>query len=135
MGYCMQQINDKFCIKVENQEGALKAIKDLAGGETIKDASGLHYSWVITEEFLKAKTLDKAIKAWNWYVYIDDVGDMRDIEFLGEKLGDDEILFSAIAPFVDEGSYIEMDGEDGSKWRWIFSEGKCIEKSATISWE
>ena len=45
------------------------------------------------------------------------------VEFLGEKLGDDEVLFEAIAPFMNDG-FIEMQGEDGHHWRWVFKDGK-----------
>jgi hypothetical protein len=32
-------------------------------------------------------------------------------------------------------SYIEMYGEDGDKWRWIFKNGKCEEVYPKVIWE
>ena len=144
MGYCMTQRDSLFTIKAENSEGALKAIKALA--ETVDEQGGggswkggkkkeAWYSWVTTSEFVNAKTLDDAIKAWRWVVESDKNGDINYIYFNGEKIGDDEILFNAIAPFVDDDCYIEMSGEDGALWRWAFENGELVEKNAEIIWE
>lgn len=61
-------------------------------------------------------------------------GDLTDIHFIGEKLGDEKILFQALAPFVDKGSFIEMEGEDGDLWRWTFDGQQMIEQVARITW-
>jgi len=136
MGYCMNQQEATFTIKPSNLAGALASIKALAGGETIKDASGRHYSWVSTEDFVKAETLSEAMNAWRWHVTCDEeTGEVENILFEGEKLGDDPKLFNAIAPFVEPGSYIEMQGEDGSLWRWFFDGKTCKEKQAIVSWD
>jgi len=142
MGYCMEQIDSDFMIKAENVKAALQAIKKLAGKETIKDGSGGHFSWVETSDFVKAKTLDKAMDAWRWEITgpepedpENDPAEFDAITFNGEKLGDDAILFNAIAPYVEKGSYIEMQGEDGSRWRWVFDGKKCKEVTAKISFD
>lgn len=135
MGYCIELRNSSFKIKSENKENTLKAIKGLAGQETIGDSSGRHFSWVNTPDFFFAKTLEEAMKAWRWAIYSNPDGDIDEISFCGQKLGDDEILFSAMAPFVENDSFLEMHGEDGSMWRWVFKDGKLEEKTATVSWE
>ena len=134
MGYCMTQRDSNFAIKAEDKEKALEAIKELAGKETIHDGSGKHFSWVETERFVNASTLKEAMDEWRWEIGEDEEGNVLDIYFSGEKLGNDEILFNAIAPYVKEGSYIEMSGEDGSLWRWSFDGKSCVEKGAQISW-
>lgn len=50
-----------------------------------------------------------------------------------EKLGDDEEIFSLIAPYINDG-YIELLGEDGDKWRYVFENGKCETKHPKIEW-
>lgn len=65
---------------------------------------------------------------------LDPDGNIMDIEFIGEKLYDDFSIFQAIAPYVKDGSYIEMMGEDGEQWRWVFQDGECQEIKATVSW-
>ena len=135
MGYCMDQRDSFFVIRKENEHEALQAIKSVAGSETIKDGSWRHFSWVSSARFLEATTLDEALQAWRWELYRDGDGTIGNIGFCGEKYGDENVLFRAIAPFVESGSYIEMNGEDGSLWRWIFKNGTVDEVSATITWE
>jgi hypothetical protein len=57
------------------------------------------------------------------------------IHFEGEKIGQEDLLFEAIAPWVRDGSYIEMSGEDDAMWRWFFHAGECHEVTPTIIWE
>ena len=144
MGYCMTLKDVNFFIAKENKEKALEAIKALAskvnelghggswaGGKKI-DAN---YSWVDTSEFLNAKTLEDAILAWGWSTDTDKDGNINYIGFDSEKLGDEPVLFEAIAPFVKNGSYIEMSGEDGNIWRWVFDGETMREKAARIVYD
>ena len=73
---------------------------------------------------------------WRYpYDYTFDVdGNITEIEYVGEKLGRDFELFQKVAPFVRDGSFIEMYGEDGERWRWIFKNGKCREVTAKVTW-
>ena len=68
---------------------------------------------------------------------LDDDGNITDIEFLGEKLGDELTAFEKIAPYVRSGSFLKMHGEDDERWRWVFKDGKCREVQATVkvTWE
>lgn len=45
---------------------------------------------------------------------------------------DDLIVLKTIASFVESGSYIEMLGSGGEKWRWLFKNGDCMEEKALI---
>lgn len=67
----------------------------------------------------------------------DDDGNIVDISFYGDKLGDEPRVFQKIAPYVKDGSYIEMEGEDNDIWRWVFKDSKCREVKAEVSviWE
>lgn len=142
MGYYMSQMSSKFLIEKKNFRKCLEAIKALdpekdggkgfhctAGGPKIR-----HFAWVETEEYKEAKTLQEAINAWNWQPELDKEGNIVDIYFEGEKLGDEQILFNAIAPFVEKDSYIQMSGEDDSFWRWCFDGKICFENNPTITW-
>ena len=140
MGYYMRQNDCNFFIAAEDCDAALQAIKNLKGKETTPNYRNgkevdFHFSWVNTSDFVNAKTLEEALGAWRWEVYPDEEGDIDSILFMGKKLGDDAILFEAIAPFVRSLSFIEMQGEDGDRWRWAFYEGVMHEQQATITWE
>ena len=142
MGYYMNMVDADFMIKSENVEPAFQAIKKLidqvdergGGGSYFNGVSKRHYSWVSTEELVKSKSLSEFMDEWRWEIDFDENGNVNDICFCGEKLGDDEILFEALAPFVEEGSYIEMRGEESDLWRWVFQNGECVEKTPEIIW-
>jgi len=135
MGYHMSQRDNEFFIGKDKKEACLEAIKGLHGRESIEDSSGRHFSWVDSNNFLKAETLAEAFSAWRWEIEENEKGDVVAILFQGEKLGDDGVLFEAVAPFVVAGSYIEMHGEEGCLWRWCFDGEECVEKTARIVWD
>lgn len=143
MGYCMTLREYNFCIKEENKINAHTSIIHLmtkidklgSGGLIINGKKVLsHYAWISTQEVLDSHTLEEAFKTWRWELLPgDNTPDMVYLDFEGEKLGDDKLFFDTIAPYVEDGSYIEMGGEDGFIWRWIFENGKCTEKEAKIT--
>ena len=121
MGYYVSLHDSDFVIPEDKEEDALKAIHDLYG----KNQS---YSWVVDSACLEAETLEEALMAWRWGYR------SGELYFEGEKLGDDIILFCAIAPFVNAGSFIEMHGEEGFMWRWVFDGKECHEIEPTVTW-
>ena len=66
--------------------------------------------------------------------HLDPDGNITELKFKGEKLGDDLEMFRSIAPYVQDCSYIWMMGEDGSQWRWVFQSGVCREITAKVEW-
>jgi len=144
----MNQMETVFTIKEENFDKCLKAIqaldpvKEHGGGVGFTDNGvATHFAWVTTERFRNAKILQEALNAWRWqpeymnYKNCEGIGDITNIYFEGEKLGDDQTLFQAIAPFVEADSYIQMRGEDDSMWRWRFDGKMCYEDYPTVTWE
>lgn len=145
MGYYMSIRSENFEMEPDQFAGALAAIKTLMGKVKELGHGGCwsggkqtewHFTWVTTDTVLNATTLYDAMKEWRWGLdFLDDQNSrVIGIEFRGEKIGQDELLFEAIAPFVKDGSYIEMNGGDGSIWRWLFKGGKCVEQNATVSY-
>jgi hypothetical protein len=142
MGYCIDQIDSKFTILSENFDRALSAIKALMKNEN--EMSGGSWSggkqterwfaWVNTSTVLEATTLADALSEWRWEPEQNEDG-IYDIIFRGEKLGDDDKLFRALAPFVKCGSYISFRGEDGALWQYYFEGGKMKEKEGRVVFE
>ena len=116
MGYCITQTDGSF--EFSDPDGALKAIQGIPSGK---------YGW--THHDSSVDNLRDALEEWRWDY------DKYGLNFGGEKIGDDQVLFDAIAPFVKEGSYLQMQGEDGCIWRWYFDGKTCEEQNATISFE
>ena len=140
MGYCVQSDETSFFIPQEYHGLALQAVKDFMlktytadyGVQTIRS-----FSWVSTEEVVQSENIFDALYAWRWEAGSEsgDDSDIIDIYFRGEKLGHDDLLFQVLAPYVKEGSYIVMRGEDGHTWRWYFDGQTCREQVAKITWE
>lgn len=123
MGYYIDQLGSEFHISREAAPYAHAAIRNMfgKGQETIRDSSGPHYRWVCTKTALDARDLKEAMEEWRYHLTTDALtGDHTSITFKGEKAGDEEALFRAIAPYVTINSYIEFRGEDGYCWRWVF---------------
>lgn len=131
MGYCIEQTDSNFVIKKENFENALNSLKavfvpgkmtcyDYVCGKTIP-----HFSWVTTDVVLNAKTLEEALVEIRYDPIFDNDGNIINVEFNGEKYGDEKIFFTALAPFVESDSYISFRGEDGHLWKWFF-DGKVV---------
>ncbi|MCA9304908.1 MAG: hypothetical protein R3B46_02095 [Phycisphaerales bacterium] len=85
-------------------------------------------------EDLPHKSLDDALAALGWEITFSPTGDVNTIDFVGEKYRADEDPLLAIASFVEDGSYIEMQGEGGEMWRWAFRNGRLYELEAEITW-
>lgn len=124
MGTYMDQGETKFNIKAKNTQRVVKAIKALHGQESIYDSSGSHFSWV-DNKFYKLNTLQELMTAFRWEPTIDENGNIINVTFKGQKWGDDEQFFEAIAPYVETGSYIIMDIE-GELHKWAFNDGKFL---------
>ena len=128
MGYCIRVRNVKFAIKEANKRPALKAIRALKGKETCKDSSGSHFSWVCAQDFNSAGTLEDMLRVWRWHPTTDpETGDITNISFTGEKFGDDDVFFTALAPFIEAGSEMTFMGEDGEAWKYKF-DGKTMKE-------
>lgn len=126
MGYCINQEDISFSIKKENFPGALKALnKAVNEDHTVTD-------WVSEKDVSGINDPQEALKELleecRWQPTFDSDGNISDLDFTGEKYGDDDELFTALAPYVDAGSYIEMRGEDDAHWRWNF-DGKTMEEN------
>lgn len=88
--------------------------------------------------FVSSENVGKVMAAARHYPYefeFDNEGNITDIDFVGDKLAGDKAMFQKIAPLVRDGSVIEMEGEDGAQWKWVFKDGKCKEIKATLVWE
>ena len=133
MGYYMDQVGSNFTIKKENIQKAWDSLIELFKIEekSILDSGGYHYAWIDTKSVLDAKTFNEAMDEARWTVEVNPMnGDICDIWFNGEKYGGDEtIILGSIAPYVENGSYIIMQGEEGERWKWKFVDGDIEEIS------
>ena len=126
MGYCMRQADAAFVIPKTKHAKALQKLK--------RTQAASPFMWATNDAVARATTLAEAMQAFCWPVAHDVDGNISSIRFEGEKAGDDLRFFETLAEFVENGGFIEMHGDDGSRWRWIFSGGNVHEKAAKVSW-
>ncbi len=124
MGYHAHQVDSNFFIANKDLPQVVKAIHNIENTD---------YAWV-DFRYRQTDDLKQIFFYWRWNVHFDTEQNIIDIAFDREKLGDDEVLFQAIAPFVREKSYIQMSGEDDAMWRWVFINNRMVEVYPEITW-
>ena len=154
MGYDVEMSIAGVVIPAAKVAEALSALKDLMDAVEANTVSShgpgtCHYSWVGTNEVLQAieeRNLVKALEEWRYGASAgasqtpveqlasgEEFTDVCVDYFEGSKWGDDDALWSTLAPFVAEGAVIEFRGEDDHRWRYIFTgEGYRNETGMTV---
>lgn len=120
MGYNMYLMDYSVHIKKEDFADALNAVKT-AFSKDINVQAYLEFDDVMSEFYYSPE--------------YDENGDICGLRFDGEKLQNDDILWSALAPYMEDGDFIEMEGDDFNRWRWSFRNGTCHEIKPTLIWE
>jgi len=143
MGYYVSITIDNIIIPADKVQECLDAINALFQPETMKKYAGggsfsnnvraYHYSWVNTPESGAFDDLIAAFDEWRYEAQLLDDGSVEVVYFTGEKLGDDEILYKTIAPFITDGT-ISLLGEDHDHWRFLFNNGTCKEQAGHITY-
>lgn len=122
MSYNMKQHDTQFFLDKSKLEAARYALRNAAAA----------CKWF---NMKNARSLENAVCQFGWNLEFDDDDNVNGIEHILVCAGDEERLFSAIAPYVKPGSYIQMTGEDGTMWRWAFDGVRCIIQKPTIVWQ
>lgn len=65
---------------------------------------------------------------------MDREGNIVDVKVEGCILSEMREMLTAIALWVREGSYLSLFSDDGSRWRWVFQQGTCLEIPAELRW-
>lgn len=119
MGYCID-VTVKVKIPKEKKAEIFAAFKKL-------EERSKTYRWV-NEGFADLGTVKALFEEWRYDCILSTKGYYLINSFSGEKLGDDEDLWKALAPLVLDGSYVKFSGEDHAQWKYIFKNGKLEEK-------
>lgn len=112
-------------MSADHLEKARKALRKMikeSGGWNPEPAPGSSFAELMAE-------------CW-WSVEYDEDENVVGITFEGEKQGYcEEEALEVIAEYVKEGSYVEMKGEDGERWKWEFRNGKLETIRGKVVWE
>jgi hypothetical protein len=143
MGYHIDLIDAKFKISKKNNlsKSIVNKLKkffldkaNIHGGGYSGD-NGVEYSWVDNKDIRESQTLGELIEAFRYKPNYKDNGSIDGISFNGSKLGDDRFFFSIIAPYVEKGSFLSYQGDDGCLWKWVFNDKKMEEKTGRITYK
>lgn len=133
MGYSVSVTITHVCISSANISKCLDAINAMFDPKILEEnASGFttcngiiterSYAWVNSPGPAGFASLVSAFAEWGYSANIDKLnGNLRIDKHENEKWGDDEKLFNTIGPFVNDGGCIEILGEDGAGWRYLFN--------------
>jgi hypothetical protein len=67
-----------------------------------------------------------------WELLLNEDGQVE-LKYHGERYRHDFELFCSIAPYVKDGSYIEIEGGN-DRWRYIFQNHECHEITSVLVW-
>lgn len=138
MGVSLNTGPIKFYIDKSKIDDCLAAIKAMAiHTDKMHGGSSSGEKWFSfgpgPKELSNVEDIVEAFDLFRWEVFLDVYGSVVDIEFNGEKYGDDDFFFETIAPFVKSGSFIEAQA-DGDPFRWFFRQGKLKIQEGRISY-
>ena len=121
MGYQIYMREVDLRIRKENFEAALKALKE-----------AFVYDRTWTEHL---KSLEDAMSDFGYIPEYDENGSIDGFEYEGMRLRGDYEFWTALAPYVEEGCYLEVEGDDLEIWRWKFRNGKVVVQYPTFLWD
>lgn len=129
MGYSANLTEKNFIIKEENIEDAFIHAKDFLMKYDQKIA------YVKKEDIEATNNLEELFEVFGFEIDFDKTtGHLDTIDFVWEKLGNDENLFKLIAPYIEKDSYIQWVGEDGDIWRYVFRNNTFEIIKPNIEW-
>jgi len=121
MGYQIYMREVDLRIRKENFEAALNALKEAFVSDR---------TW--TEHL---KSLEDAMSDFGYIPEYDENGSIDGFEYEGKRLRGDYEFWTALAPYVEEGCYLEVEGDDLEIWRWKFRNGKVVVQYPTFLWD
>lgn len=134
MSYNVRMKKESFGIPADKIEAALNAVLNSAGSydSPAKAVKGIKHF-----EFLPPlqKLVELTSEVYGFDLVPDAEKRIVKIRNEWEGMRNCEVLFEALAPYVNEGSFIECQGEDGAMWRYVFRDGKVKEIQPKIVWE
>lgn len=144
MGYFIHTNAMHFVIKKDNLEEAYKALCKLNTKDELKtgrrgganlpekpqDSTSVSnnpnkwFAWIDWNYDETCKDAEEIFNKLGFYADITDEGDLFIDMYDTNKPGDEKHFLEAVAPFVEDGSYIDWVDEYGNMWKNVFNDGK-----------
>lgn len=148
MGYFVNITNQNFFVAKENFNAAYEAMCALNDRDDLKTGGswgeGLNadsprpegmtyhpskwFAWMSPDFPDHCKDFLSVLTQMGFEYDLDSEGNLALVHY-DNKTGAEGYFFEAIAPFIQDGSFIEWRGEDGGEFRWLFTNGTCSEQT------
>jgi hypothetical protein len=129
MGYYINLRRSEFSIP--ETEEVLQVLKDAnwkfhdwknGGGFGGEGEQRKWFSWMPSDY---DKTVTSVAEVFTLLGFeVDSHDGVVDLKYYDSKAGQEDLFIALVAPFVEEGSFMEWDGEDGAGWRHEVVDGK-----------
>lgn len=136
MGYSIRTLDTNFTISFDKMDDAYEALCKL----NAENGYGSEYNDQLPTStnlgLLNSSSykVEDILQELGFSTNILPYGDLTVLAYNG-KSADEEDFLKALAPFVEEGSYIEWIDEDNYLWRDYFVDGDMIIESGSIMWD
>lgn len=135
MGYDVMTEEAQLRIRAEDKDSAYRAVCAINAPEYNHLKRGgsfgpgeereYWYSWMPADYPSETNSLEQVLELLGFELAHDDNGDIIDLSYY-QKTGNEDIFMLALAPYVEDGSYILWQGEDGERWMWKFQNGTML---------
>jgi hypothetical protein len=123
VGYEITVIESHVRIPRKQEPAALKRLQAATKAKAWEHALDAREVLAI----LRAKTLDAALAVVGWELTRDDDERVDGLAYEGKLSGNEQQVLNLLAPFVREGSWIAVTGENDDAWRWVFDGEEALE--------
>lgn len=155
MGYYVSTMGVDFTIKKDNLNDAYNALCALNTRDELK-MGGIWTSTPCPKPESSTSVANNPMKNFSWMPWnydelcndtqsilneigfktdIDNEGNLNILYFPESKSGAEDHFLEAIAPFVEDGSYIKWQGEEGEMWRSEFENGEMRTLYGKVVWK
>lgn len=123
MGVRMKLVEQEFTIRQEYKQEALQDLKKFMeeSDHTPRDKS---FSWLNGVDHTEWNTLEEALQDWRFKPVTDEEGNITELQFIGQKIGDEDQMFEVIKQYVDEESYLQFSYDTGNTETYTFRNGQ-----------
>lgn len=147
MSESIEQLDGKFTLS--DMASAFTKLKktlleffDKRPQPALKNPRGVSLAGFYRDSVEGADSLKATLELFCWKVEIsygsnikDGSDYVHDIQYTGgNNYGSISYPLEQIAEFVEAGSYIEMSGEEGRRWRWVFDGKTCKQVFPVLTW-
>jgi hypothetical protein len=136
MGYYADLIDGSFHLKQANRSDACDALLAANQAHQWFDPTRVGYDLeaMLSHCGYEAEVAREDNKfTWGDMTITQGRDDIIDLAFRGQKYRHDELIFAALAPYVETGSFFVFRGEDGDMWRFNFHDGRLFVANARIT--